>query len=263
MRQLLEWNTLDESAKWLSEATHEEWTARRLLDEASRYLPSDDAGAPEAQSILSAALPPGHTVRRELRNIPPTRGIIEEMVRSGRIAETALGEQTVLLQTTSAGIIPLFQHQVRQILASGWTELAEFYWRGPRTFDDEMMYIDRVEPPAYVGLADLVISADHLREFFDELSGGASGDVLPVHDAAKGPPSPHEWVTRARAMAIKIIDRDKKLKRYPDQRSIAEEIAKRLDAHGIAGPRGIALSAETIRRHALWGIVAKPSPPKP
>jgi hypothetical protein len=63
-----------------------------------------------------------------------------------------------------------------------------------------------------------------------------------------------EWAGKAQIRAREIIKRQRDRDLYPDQMTIADEIAREFRADGIVGVDGKPLSGATIKRHTLKGI---------
>ncbi|TAL70975.1 MAG: hypothetical protein EPN79_05340 [Burkholderiaceae bacterium] len=68
-----------------------------------------------------------------------------------------------------------------------------------------------------------------------------------VHDG-------EDWQKNARVIANKIIERQTAKDLYPNQETIADEIAKKFRSDGIVGSGGKPLTGAYIKRHALKGI---------
>lgn len=258
MSDPLEWNSLDEAAAWLAEATGEQWTARRVLDAAIRYPTADGGGgAPNRHTIISAALPPGHSIRVRVVNLGAGREIVES--RGHAVPEAARNDSTVPLYDLSWRTVPLLQSDVFQVLASGWVELKALHERASMPRIDEALYINAIEPPARVGLDALGVKREHLRTLAARTiaSDGKVASVRATDESSEHapavPPS-DDWHEAAREQAAHIVTRDRARNLFPSQELIADEIARDWRNRGITGKDGKALSAATIKRHALKGV---------
>jgi hypothetical protein len=63
-----------------------------------------------------------------------------------------------------------------------------------------------------------------------------------------------DWKCKARQMASEIINRQRAKDLYPNQKDIADEIARRFRADRVMGAGGKPLTGAYIKRHALKGI---------
>ena len=100
---------------------------------------------------------------------------------------------------------------------------------------------------ALMALVDEWIN-EHPLIHFEPLPAKSTAPV--VAGASDG----EEWQEKARARAIEIIKRQREKDLYPNQISIADEIAREFRATHIVGVDGKPLSGATIKRHALKGI---------
>lgn len=70
------------------------------------------------------------------------------------------------------------------------------------------------------------------------------------------------WIAKAKQRAREIIEAKNKLSLYPDQASIADQIARDFREAGIHGKSGKPLTGAYIKRHALKGIDSGKPPRK-
>lgn len=253
MSEPLEWNSLDEAAAWLAEATGEQWTVRRVLNAAIRYPTHDGGGGatPNRHTIISAALPPGHSIRVRVVNIGAGREVVES--RGHTVPEAARSDSTVPLYDLPWRTVPLLQSDVFQVLASGWVELKALHERAPKTRADGALYINAIEPPARVGLDGLGIRREHLRALAACLRGIERTDTAESNERPPVAQAGDDWRSKAREQAQAIVDRDRARDLWPSQHHIADEIARDWRTRGLTGAGGKPLSAATIKRHGLKG----------
>jgi hypothetical protein len=89
------------------------------------------------------------------------------------------------------------------------------------------------------------------------VSAPASPAPLPPSPAAIEP-----WKVQARQRAHQIIEDARKQGRYPNQMTIADQIAREFRAAGVHGNSDKPLTGEYIKRHALKGIDSGKAPLK-
>lgn len=92
--------------------------------------------------------------------------------------------------------------------------------------------------------------------------GKAGAPLAPSHEFQAAPephataPAPPEaaWIAQAKSRAREIVARQAARDLFPNQKDIADEIAREFRAAGTVGTDGKPLSGATIKRHALKGI---------
>jgi hypothetical protein len=116
------WVTLDEAAEWLTERTGRAWGARDVLNAALRYPIGDNPDhASNRCTAIGVALPHGYSIERAVLNVGEGRAYLE---KHACLFGARKNEQVIPIWTLPVRPVALLQTHVRQLLESGWVEVA-------------------------------------------------------------------------------------------------------------------------------------------
>lgn len=173
MREPLLWNTLAEAAEWLTEATGDTWTERRVLDAVARRHKPGDGTTP---TFIKAAPP------------PDTKFGVFDLHDNLRWSD-------------DWRLIPLWSNDLRQLLAGGWVEKELIDDKYPGSDENERLQNARLTwvlpkgsslrvTPTMCGInaADLMALRDSLGGHSIPPNDTPSSSPRPDADSASRPP---------------------------------------------------------------------------
>lgn len=156
------------------------------------------------------------------------------------------------------------QHDLDEARARGAASVQDakyiLAWEFSNPIDDKESELNKLLALTPVTVAESEYKTrkvDELRSQIKELERQYAVIFAPAQTPAPVEPAsdgPAEWVDSARNRATEIIQRQKNLDLYPNQITIADEIAREFRKSGVVGADGKPLSGATIKRHALKGI---------
>ena len=116
------WATLDEAVEWLTERTGRAWSVRDVLNAALRYpIGENPDHASNCCTAIGVALPHGYSIEHAVLNVGEGRAYLEKL---GVLSGARKNEQVIPIWPLFARPVALLQTQVRQLLESGWVEVA-------------------------------------------------------------------------------------------------------------------------------------------
>jgi hypothetical protein len=244
MKEPLFWNTLDEAASWLSDATGHTWTDKEVLN--AIWL---TYGVKARKPLPDGTFAPLAAIR--LVVFPPLD------IKFGWY-ELAPGEGVTFQHNMGHQIMPLYQIHIAQLLAMGETDIS--IAKSPSSVGEKDVIVSVIGDPLRANLSMVRVTGDELQRLtsickVENLSVDGTTDLKP---SAPLPIAPLDiplsnWKMKIQEQAANIWRRARTQGGNPTKNSIKDDLAKwcRDSKNDIRTPTGINPNSEYIARHVL------------